>query len=211
MKHAMYYFLRPAVILLITCFAESAYGQPMLTRDGEGRTTVRATRIQEPLELDGRLDESWYQTIPPLDEFIQQEPRVGEPATEKTEAWIFFDDENIYFAARNWDSRPERMVMNEMRHDSANLIQNEHMSIIIDTFHDRRNGVIFLVNALGGMLEESFVDERNPNRDWNTVWSAKTAQFENGWIFEVAIPFKSLRYTPGTGQTWGVNLNRIVR
>jgi hypothetical protein len=211
MKYGMYYSLKTAVILLIICLAESAYGQSMLTRDADGGTTVRATRIQEPLELDGRLDESWYKTIPPLDDFIQQEPREGEPATEKTEAWIFFDDENIYFAARNWDSQPERMVMNEMRHDSANLIQNEHMSIIIDTFHDRRNGVIFLVNALGGMLEESFVDERNPNRDWNTVWDVKAARFENGWIFEAAIPFKSLRYRPGTGQTWGVNLNRIIR
>ena len=205
----MYYFLTAALLLL--CWPTSSRSQAMLTRDEEGRTTVRATRIDQPLEVDGRLEESWYHTIPSLDQFIQQEPSVGEPTTEKTEAWIFFDDENIYFAARNWDSQPQRMVMNELRHDSANLIQNEHMSIIIDTFHDRRNGVIFLVNALGGMLEESFVDERNPNRDWNTVWNAQAGRFENGWTFEVAIPFKSLRYRPGTGQTWGVNLNRIIR
>jgi hypothetical protein len=176
-----------------------------------GRVVVRAIALTEPLRLDGQLDEAIYRENMPVNGFVQQEPREGQPASERTDAWIFFDDDTLYIAARNWDSEPDRMVINEMRHDSNNIIQNEHMAVILDTFHDKRNGFLFLVNALGGMLEETFVDERNASRDWNTVWDAKTARFDKGWTAEMAIPFKSLRYRPGQGQTWGININRIIK
>jgi hypothetical protein len=176
-----------------------------------GRVVVRAIALTEPLRLDGQLDEAFYREHMPINGFVQQEPREGQPASEGTDAWIFFDDDTLYIAARNWDSEPDRMVINEMRHDSSNIIQNEHMAVILDTFHDKRNGFLFLVNALGGMLEETFVDERNASRDWNTVWDAKTARFDKGWTAEMAIPFKSLRYRPGQGQTWGININRIIK
>jgi hypothetical protein len=142
---------------------------------------------------------------------VQSEPLEREPASEPTEAWILFDDENLYIAARCYDSHPDEMVVNELRHDSSNLIQNEHLAITLDTFHDKRNGMLFIVNALGGMLEEAFFDERNPNRDWNTVWNAKTGRFEEGWSVEIAIPFKSLRYRPGIGNLWGIQMNRIIK
>ena len=182
----------------------------VVSRDADGRTSLRAFRISAPMNVDGQLDEEWYRTVQPIDGFVQSEPREKEPATEKTEAWIFFDDDNFYVAARNYDSQPERMVANELRHDSPSLIQNEHFVISVDTFHDRRNGYDFLVTALGGMLEESFFDERNASRDWNTVWNAKTGRFDGGWTVEMAIPFKSLRYRPGNG-TWGIHLNRYIR
>ena len=95
-----------------------------VSRSAEGGVTVRAVRISEPLRMDGRLDESVYSTVPAISDFIQQEPREGEPATEKTEVWILFDDRNIYVAARCWDSHPEREVINEMRRD-VGVTQNE--------------------------------------------------------------------------------------
>ena len=181
-----------------------------MTRDAESGVTVRAVRINQPLNIDGQLNEEWYQTVRPLDGFVQSDPREKEPASEATEAWIFFDDQNLYIAARNYESQPDRMVLNELRHDSSNLIQNEHLAVILDTFHDKRNGNLFIVNALGGMLEEAFFDERNPNRDWNTVWDAKTGRFDKGWTVEIVIPFKSLRYRPGS-DLWGIQLNRIIK
>ena len=64
-----------------------------ISRSAEGRATVRAVRISDPITLDGRLDESVYTSVTPMRDFIQQEPREGEPATEKTDVWILFDDE----------------------------------------------------------------------------------------------------------------------
>jgi len=187
---------------------ELAPGETM--RRTADQVVIRAVRIDEPLTLDGALDEPWYQTLPPINGFIQQEPNDGQPATEDTDLWLLFDDENLYVSTRNWDSEPDRMVANEMRHDSNNLIRNEQITIILDTFDDNRNGFLFLVNVLGGMLEEQFANEGNPSRDWNTVWDAATARFDQGWTAEVAIPFKSLRYEPGAGHTWGLQINRII-
>jgi hypothetical protein len=183
----------------------------VVNRNEAGRTTVRGTRIATPLTVDGQLDEEWYRSVMPIDGFVQSEPRENEPATEKTDAWVFFDDDTLYVAARNWDSQPARMVANELRRDSSNLIQNEHFVVALDTFHDRRNGFLFMVSALGGMLEEAFVDERNPNRDWNPVWEGRAGRFDGGWSVEMAIPFKSLRYRPGSGHLWGIQLNRYIR
>jgi hypothetical protein len=101
-----------------------------VSRTAEGAVTVKATRI------DGRLDERVYTDIAPIDEWFQQEPHERSPATERTEAWIMFDDRNIYISARCWDSHPEREVANEMRRDSNNIIQNESFTIIFDTFHE---------------------------------------------------------------------------
>ena len=208
-----------ALLLTLTC-AAVASGQaitpgvpvaPQTVLREAGRVTVRAVRLTAPFNLDGQLDEAIYRENMPIDGFTQQEPREGEPATEATDAWVFFDNDTLYIAARNWDSQPQRMVLNDMRHDSPSIIQNEQLTVILDTFHDKRNGFLFLVNALGGMLEEAFVDERNASRDWNTVWDAKTARFDRGWTVEMAIPFKSLRYRPGDGQTWGINMNRIIK
>ncbi|MCM3881540.1 MAG: carbohydrate binding family 9 domain-containing protein, partial [Vicinamibacterales bacterium] len=171
---------------------------------------MRATRVTEPIKIDGNLDERAYTDILPIDEWFQQEPHEGAAATERTEAWILFDDRNIYISARCWDSHPEREVANEMRRDSNNIIQNESFTIIFDTFHDRRNGVFFQTNALGALRDAMSTDESNQNTDWNTIWDVRTQRSDQGWSVEFVIPFKSLRYGPGREQTWGINLRRII-
>ena len=173
--------------------------------------TVRANRVAQPIRIDGRLDDEIYKTTPAITDFVQQEPDEFKPATEKTEAWIFFDEDNIYISARNWETHPERRVANEMRRDTTQLRQNDSFGVLLDTFHDKRNGYIFYANAIGGLADSQVTDEGPPNVDWNTVWEVRTANFDGGWTIEIAIPFKSLRYQPGTDQVWGVNLRRVVR
>ncbi len=184
----------------------------IISRDEKGRVTLRATRIAEPIVLDGKLDESVYSLIPAITDFVQQEPHEGELATEKTEAWIFFDDENIYVSARCWDSHPERMVINEMRRDNFNIFQNENITMVFDTFYDRRNGFFFQTNPLGALRDQAVGDEGQVNnQDWNTVWDVKATVFDRGWMVEVEIPFKSLRYREGRDQIWSFNLRRSIR
>ena len=180
----------------------------VVTRDAAGRVTLRAVGLREPLVLDGRLDEPVYGTVPAVSDFVQQVPDEGAPATERTEAWIFFDDRNLYISARCWDSHPERMIANEMRRDGQ-IFQNENFAVALDTYYDRRNGFLFHTNPLGGMFDGDV--RPTMNRDWNGVWDVKTGRFDEGWTVEIVIPFKSLRYRPGPSQIWGVNLRRIVR
>jgi hypothetical protein len=183
----------------------------VVSRDGAGHVTVRAVRVGQPMRIDGKLEEGAYQETAAISDFLQQEPNEGQPATERTEAWLFFDDDHIYVSARCWDTHPERMVANEMRRDSNQLRQNDNFAVLLDTYHDRRNGYIFSANPIGGLGDSQVTDESPPNVDWNTIWSVKTGRFDGGWTIEMAIPFKSLRYAPGREQTWGVNLRRVVR
>jgi len=183
----------------------------VVTRSDDGQATVRATRIAEPIVLDGRLDEPLYTSLRAIDGFLQQEPEEGQPVTEKTEVWLFFDERNIYVSARCWDSQPEREVANEMRRDGFGITDNEAFGVIFDTFHDRRNGFLFQLSLAGGLQDGYITDERDMNRDWNTVWDGRTARFDGGWTAEIAIPFKSLRFRAGEDQVWGINFKRIVR
>ena len=182
-----------------------------ISRDAQGRATVRAIELAAPLRIDGQLDEALYKWAPPISDFIQTEPTAGAPATEKTEVWIAFDRANVYVTVRAWESRPDRMVVNEMRRDSVNIFQNENFSFIFDTYYDRRNGVEFVFTPLGGRLDAQFTNERQFNRDWNPIWKLAVGRFDGGWTAEAAVPFKSLRYRPGRAQIWGFNARRFNR
>jgi len=183
-----------------------------IRRDEQGRATVRAIRLTETIRVDGRLDEQVYQTVPAITDLIQQVPDEGAPATEKTEAWIMFDESSIYIVGRLWDSAPpNEWVANEMRRDTSQLRQNDTFGVMFDTFYDRRNGVSFYTNPLGAIADFQITNEGNPNSDWNPVWDLRTGRFEGGWTVEMEVPFKSLRYHPGPEQVWGVQLRRRIR
>ena len=183
---------------------------PLLTRSGDGEVTVRATRIAGEIAIDGRLDEDAYRQVPSITDFIQQEPVEGAPVTEKTEAWILFDDRNIYVACRCWDDHPDRIVANDMRRDSDNLNQHDSFGVQFDPFNDGRGGFFFYMTPIGGVRDATTTDAR-ANADWNTVWDYKATRFDRGWIAEMAIPFKSLRYKPGRDQIWGIQVRRLIR
>ena len=183
----------------------------VIARDAAGRATVRAVRVTEPLRIDGALDERVYQDVPALSGFIQVEPDEGALATENTEAWVFFDNDTLYISARCWDSAPEsQWVSNVMQRDNMAIVFNETFSFLLDTFYDRRNGNLFMVNPIEGRMDGQVTDERTFNMDWNPIWEVRTGRFEQGWTLEAAIPFKSLRYRQGRVQTWGVNLVRFI-
>jgi hypothetical protein len=180
-----------------------------IARDEQGRVTIRAVRLTGPLRLDGQIDEAIYSTVEPISDFIQMEPAGGQLASEKTEVWLFFDQDNVYVTARAWESRPDRMIANEMRRDSNNILTGgDHLGFSLDTFYDRRNAAQFTVNALGARFDGQSTNERQYNGDWNPIWDVAVGRFDGGWTVEAAIPFKSLRYRPGRAQIWGFNARR---
>ena len=135
------------------------------------------------LDVDGALGEPVYREVPGAS-FITQEPMEGLPASEKTEVWLLFDDDNFYLGVRCWNSAPESAwIVKDMRRDSRNVISGEYVGVLIDTFHDR----------------------------WNPVWELRTGRFAGGWTIEAAFPFKSLRYRRGRDQVRGFNLMRNVQ
>jgi Domain of unknown function (DUF5916) len=183
-----------------------------ITRDDRRRPTVRAIKLTEEFTLDGQLDERVYHENEPFGDFIQVVPQNGELASERTDVWVTYDDRNIYVSARVFDSAPpEQWVANEYRRDTNQLRNNDQIGVGFDTFYDRRSGFMFYANPLGGFSDYSIVDEGAPNTDWNPVWRVRTGRFDGGWTVEMAIPFRSIRYTSGTNMVWGFQMRRAIR
>jgi hypothetical protein len=171
---------------------------------------ARAVRTARPPSIDGRLDDSAWASAEIVGKLVQREPKDGLPATEKTEIRILYDDRNLYFGIMCYDSEPGRIVAKEMRRDGE-LMNDDYFSIILDTFNDHRNAFAFATNPLGAQRDGLIRDEgasRNP--DWDGIWVVKTRQGPDGWSAEIAIPFRTLRFSKDKEQTWGVNFHRFI-
>ena len=154
----------------------------VISRDAAGRATVRAIKLSAPLKLDGVLDEEVYAREAPFGGLIQVAPDFGDPATERSDIWITYDDKNMYLSCRCHESAPpEQWIVNELRRDTGGLRNNEHIGVMFDTFYDRRSGFAFYTNPLGARADYSVVDEGGSNTDWNPVWTSKTGRFDGGY------------------------------
>ena len=184
------------VLLLTACSAFDAFSQTVpvldgplppiapevISRDEGGKVTVRAIKLTAPLVLDGKLDEEVYAQEHSFGGFLQVAPKYGAPETERTEVWVMYDTEYIYVTCRCWDSAPpDQWIANELRRDTNQLRQNDHIGVSFDTFYDRRNAFLFYTNPLGARADYSVVDEGAPNTDWNPVWESRTGRFDGGW------------------------------
>ena len=167
------------------------------------RPEIMAQHASAPVRLDGVLDESVWQATP-VTNFIQAEPREGQRATERTNVWIAYGDGNLYVAAHLYDSKPDNLVVNDIRKDFSERAQDV-FSVILDTFHDRRNGYIFMTNPAGARGDRQISNEgREVNASWDAIWRVETRRVENGWTVEMEIPFRAIRTAKGNG-VWGIN------
>ena len=176
-----------------------------------GRRTMTAERLGEgeTVELDGRLDEAFWQRAVPATDFIQQDPVFGGTPTERTEVRIVFDRESLYMGVLNFDSEPERMLGNTMKRDET-LGSDDRFMWTIDTFLDQQSGYFFEMNPWGLMADALMGSGGGNERAWDGIWNARVRRSEIGWTLEVEIPFRTLNFDPDA-PAWGINFQRTVR
>ena len=181
---------------------------------------VRAVRVDQGPNIDGVLDDAIWVRAPLVDQFVQQEPDEGAPATERTEVRILYDGGNLYLAVRAFDSDPDGIIATEMRRDSPRILDEDNFQVVLDTFNDSRSAYMFVTTPLGARLEQQIFEEgegrtiglsANINRDWNGVWHVATQRTDEGWTAEIAIPMVTLRFPDATRQDWGLNFMRNIR
>ncbi len=174
------------------------------------RPSLRADRATTKIRLDGVLDEPAWQS-PPATGFLQAEPREGQPASERTEVWVAYDEGSLFVAAHLYDSEPDRLVINDIRKDFNDFTQDA-FSVILDTFHDRRNGYVFMTNPEGARGDRQIANEgREINASWDAIWKVETRRVADGWTVEMEIPFRAIRAGRNTGGRWGINFSRGIR
>jgi hypothetical protein len=186
--------------------------------DGRARPTVTIPRLEAEPTVDGTLDEAVWGQAARLTGFSQYEPVDGRPAEERTEVRVWYAPSAIYFGILAYDRNPGSI--RATRADRDNIDSDDHVIIYLDTFNDRRRAFFFGVNPLGiqqdGVRSEGAASAGNIfggsiDRNPDYLYESRGRVTDSGYVVEVRIPFKSLRY-PGNGpQSWGINFLRRVQ
>ena len=202
---------KSAALLAVLATPAGAQTSIPATRSDDDRPTVDAVPVRQPIHLDGVLSESVWTSAAPATGFVQAEPTEGAPASERTEVRIAYDEGHLYNGAYLHDDAPDDLVVNDIKKDFDDTDQDA-FAVILDTFRDRRNGYVFITNPEGARADWQVSNEgKEINRSWDAIWRVRTRRVADGWTVEMAIPFRSLRFTPGDHQSWGINFSRRIR
>ncbi len=172
--------------------------------------------------LDGFLTEGFWERAQAITGLTQQEPGEGAPASESTEVRVAFDQENLYVGIRALDSEPDRVVGRIRQRDRImekdpfelrpRFTGDDAVAIILDPFHDHRNGYVFATNPNGAEFDALLADEgKELNVDWRGVWEVAGTRTNEGWSAEFRIPLRTLRYPNESEEPWGFNVYRIIQ
>jgi hypothetical protein len=176
------------------------------------RPSMRAVRAAGPITIDGRIDEPAWGAADRMTQFIQSEPNIGYPSTERTDVRILYDENALYLACLCYDSQPDNLTLSSLQRDFS-YIDNDVVSFVISPNPEQRNGFLFSINVGGAVWDaQAFDDLTSSNASWDSEIDVRTQRTDFGWTFEAAIPWTTLRFTPTDGpQDWGLNLLRRVR
>ncbi len=184
------------------------------------RPGLTAVRLHVTPMLDGNVlgDDAWRGQTP-AQNFIQVRPFEGQASTQDTEVFVGFDEEALYIGVVCHDDDPAGIVVGDARRDSL-LDDVDSFQVLVDTFNDRQNGLIFGTTPSAVEYDAQVTKEGTQtfgssgggfNLEWNTSWDVRATVGEYGWSAEMRIPFKSLRYRNHELPVWGLNFQRNIR
>ena len=172
-------------------------------------TVLKAVRVERGPKLDGVLDDAVWKQAVPFAGFLQARPDPKLPPSEKTEAYILYDDQNLYIGVICYDGQPGRIAANTMAHDSEDEGESDdNVKVLLDPFQDKRTAYVFFVNPRGARSEGLAFGEHS-SLDWDGIWDAKARIGRDGWTAEIRIPFKTISFKPGLS-AWGLNIERYI-
>ena len=180
--------------------------------------TIAIPRLEASIVVDGRLDEPVWRQAARLDGFHQYQPVDGRPAEERTEVLVWYAPNAIHFGIIAHDRDPAAIRATVA--DRDNLDADDRVTIYLDTFNDHRRAFFFTVNPLGaqedgvrseGGFTAGSLTGGTTDKNPDFLWQSRGMLTDSGYVVEIRIPFKSLRY-PGNGaQAWGLNIQRRVQ
>lgn len=158
--------------------------------------------------VDGKLNEDAWKNLS-INEFTQKDPNEGSPATQKTDVWIAYDNDNIYIAARMFDTKPELIDLSLGRRDQ--YVNSDWFGFYVDPYNDKKTGFYFGVNAGGSMVDGTLFNDSWDDDTWDGIWEAKTLVDSEGWTVEMKIPFSQMRFNESEKMEWGINFTREIK
>ena len=161
------------------------------------------------ISVDGQIDEAWS-SADSVSGFSQLEPRSGELSNRQTVVKALQDNQNLYFCFIFYLDRGEKPVARIERRDKLDY-SDDTVSVLLDSYNDKRTALLFQVNALGTLADAKINDDgKDLDYLWDTDWSAATTVKGGKWVVEIKIPFKNIQYKPGSSN-WSCNFSRSIR
>ena len=216
---------RIQILLLIIISAQSLFSFSFQESDKNNPIPPSVLISKEILtpKLDGLvIDDPAYFNSKVLNQFWQTTPNEGTSSSENTEVRLLYTEDTLYVGVICFDREPEKIIASEKKRDGI-LDETDAFQIILDTFNDKQNGFIFGTNPVGLEYDAQVTNEGEIsavvrrsgstggfNLNWDASWIVKTSIGNYGWSAEFAIPFKTLRYTSGKNQEWGLNFQRNI-
>jgi hypothetical protein len=174
---------------------------------------ITAVRVSDAPEIDGALDEAFWQDIDPVSGFRQRWPVDGAPASERTEVRVAYDGDAIYFGMIMFDGEPDRILRSILRREGR-IDKDDRIVIALDTYHDGRSAYVFELNPFGTQGDAHFTNEALSGLgpwEWEGVYESEARVTSRGWELEVAIPLTTIRFEETDVATMGIAFYRSIR
>lgn len=169
------------------------------------RLNIRKTNL--PITIDGIAnDEAWKHTDV-ADDFFMVLPMDTAMAIQHSEIRMTYDDENLYLIGIFYKNIPGPYIVESLRRDFS-FGKNDNFLFFIDPFNNQTTGFSFGSNAVGAQWDGTMYEGGKVDLNWDSKWISKVVYDEEKWVFEMAIPFKSIRYKKGVME-WGINFSRL--
>ena len=169
---------------------------------------IRVVRFEKAPVIDGKLTEDVWNQAAVLKDFYQIDPEENVAPLKPTEVRLGYDAKFLYIAFRCFDE-PDKIRSTVARRD--NIFSDDYVGFFLDTFNDQRKAFEAFFNPLGIQGDATFTEGRGEDFSVDVVMESKGTIDEQGWIVEVAIPFKSIRYEAGKGKLWGAHFFRRIK
>lgn len=192
--------LRRSSVAVLTCCTLQAFAA------GAPEKTVGAVFTGIPPTLDGRLDDPVWQHAAIVDDLHMVVPDEYASPSETSEIRVLYGKDALYFSARFYDREPDKVTALVLRQGDASWGE-DGFSIILDPFNRKRTGYIFDINPNGVRSQALYKNVTEQNWNWQGIWQGAARRDDEGWVAEVAIPFKTLSFDPAN-ETWGINFTR---
>lgn len=177
--------------------------------------SLQAIKVSQIPKLDGKLDDSVWQTAPVATDFIINFPDYGKPSSQKTEVKVVYTDEAIYVGAYMHDD-PHLIKQQLTERDKEERQDADNFGVAFDTYKDKQNAFQFIV-TVPNVQSDIRISSANLNGEggfdynWNAVWDSRTSIVADGWIAEIQIPYSAIRFSKQDIQNWGINFSRYIR
>jgi hypothetical protein len=173
-----------------------------------GEKAFTAGRASQAPTIDGVIDELEWKDAATIEDFHQLIPVEYATPSEATRVKVMYDADALYVGAFLFNENLNQISARVLKQGDA-LLADDRFSVVIDTFHDKRNGYLFMVNPNGVRRQGLFQNTSNLNFDWKGIWQTRARRTSDGWTAEMRIPFKTLAFDPAIDD-WGINFEREI-